>query len=45
MADRGNQGPFGEKNFFIPDGHWPYGLSRGRAGCVELGYEVGGLVS
>jgi hypothetical protein len=20
-----NHGPFGEKNFFIPNGHWPYG--------------------
>jgi predicted nucleotidyltransferase len=28
MADGGNQGPFGEKNFFIPNLHWPYGLSR-----------------
>jgi hypothetical protein len=31
MADGGNQGPFGEKNFFIPNLHWPYGL--GRAPC------------
>ena len=23
-----NHGPFGEKNFFIPNGHWPYGPSR-----------------
>jgi len=28
MTDGGNQGPFGEKNFFIPNLHWPYGLSR-----------------
>jgi hypothetical protein len=25
-----NHGPFGEKNFIIPNGHWPYGLSRAR---------------
>jgi len=24
-----NHGPFGEKNFFITNGHWPYGPSRG----------------
>lgn len=23
-----NHGPFGEKNFFIPNGHWPYGPGR-----------------
>jgi hypothetical protein len=23
-----NHGPFGEKNFFIPNGHGPYGPSR-----------------
>jgi len=23
MADGGNQGPFGEMNFFVPNGHWP----------------------
>jgi hypothetical protein len=23
-----NHGPFGQKNFFVPDGHWPYGPSR-----------------
>ena len=23
-----NHGPFGEKNFFIPDGHWRYGPGR-----------------
>jgi len=23
-----NHGPFGEKNFFIPNGHWTYGPSR-----------------
>jgi predicted house-cleaning noncanonical NTP pyrophosphatase (MazG superfamily) len=23
-----NHGPFGEKNFFIPNGHWAYGPSR-----------------
>ena len=28
MTDGGNQGPFGEKNFFIPNLHWPYGLSQ-----------------
>ena len=23
-----DHGPFGEKNFFIPNGHWPYGPRR-----------------
>ena len=23
-----NHGPFGEQNFFIPNGPWPYGPSR-----------------
>jgi len=30
MAGGGNQGPFGKKNFLIPNLHWPYGLSRAR---------------
>jgi hypothetical protein len=25
IRDGVNHGPFGEKNFFIPNGHWPYG--------------------
>ena len=34
ILDGVNHGPFGEKNFFIPDGHWAYGPSRecGRTG-------------
>ena len=29
-----NHGPFGEKNFFIPNLHWPYGLGRANRGAV-----------
>jgi hypothetical protein len=43
MADGGNQGPFGEKNFFIPNLHWPYGLSRpGTTGsCLAAAEQLG----
>ena len=40
MADGGNQGPFGEKNFFIPNLHWPYGLSRART-CLTSALHFG----
>jgi hypothetical protein len=30
VLDGLNHGPFGEKNFLIPEGDWRYGLSRGR---------------
>jgi mannose-6-phosphate isomerase-like protein (cupin superfamily) len=39
MADGGNQGPFGEKNFLIPNLHWPYGPSRA-PGVVENRFAV-----
>ena len=43
MAGGGNQGPFGEKNFFIPDGHWAYDPSRecGRTGAGGGMLDVG----
>ena len=51
LADRvlseENHGPFGEKNFFIPNGHWPYGPSRAMRRCargLDLGQDLGGLV-
>jgi hypothetical protein len=30
-----NHGPFGEKNFFIPNGHWPYGPSRAAQSIIK----------
>jgi hypothetical protein len=36
MADGGNQGPFGEKNFFIPNLHW-------RVRTISSGRNLGGI--